>query len=76
MLVWSINITEDTTDEEILAQTRGYSVRFAKTAIRFRDKLIERYGEEGKKIRYAEAFQLSEYGKKPTKEIIDELFNF
>ena len=53
-----INITEDTTDEEILAQTRGYSVRFAKTAIRFRDKLIERYGEEGKKIRYAEAFQL------------------
>lgn len=71
-----INITEDTTDEEILAQTRGYSVRFAKTAIRFRDKLIERYGEEGKKIRYAEAFQLSEYGKKPSQEMIDELFNF
>lgn len=71
-----INITEDTTDEEILAQTRGYSVRFAKTAIRFRDKLIERYGEEGKKIRYAEAFQLSEYGKKPTQEMINELFNF
>ena len=71
-----INITEDTTDEEILSATRGYSVRFAKTAIRFRDKLIERYGEEGKKIRYAEAFQLSEYGKKPTQEMIDELFNF
>ncbi len=71
-----INITEDTTDEEILAQPRGYSVRFAKTAIRFRDKLIERYGEEGKKIRYAEAFQLSEYGRKPTQEMLDELFKF
>lgn len=71
-----INITEDTTDEEILAQSRGYAVRFAKTAIRFRDKLIERYGEEGKKIRYAEAFQLSEYGRKPTQEMIDTLFNF
>lgn len=71
-----INITEDTTDEEILSKTRGYSVRFAKTAIRFRDKLIERYGEEGKKIRYAEAFQLCEYGKKPSKELIDALLNF
>ncbi len=71
-----INITEDTTDEEILAQTRGYAVRFAKTAIRFRNKLIERYGEEGKKIRYAEAFQLSEYGRKPTEEMINTLFKF
>ncbi len=71
-----INITQSTTDEEILAQPRGYASRFAKTAIRFRDKLIERYGEEGKKIRYAEAFQLCEYGRKPTKEFIDTLFNF
>ena len=70
-----MNITKDTTDEEVMAAKRGYSVRFAKTAARFRNKLIEKYGvEKGSKVRYAEAFQLSEYGSKPTEEFNKTLF--
>ncbi len=71
-----MNITQDTTDEEIMAYTGfGYAVRFAKVAARFRKELIERYGEEkGSKIRYAEAFQISEYGRQPGKKEIEELF--
>lgn len=72
-----MNITNDTTDEEILSAKRGYSVRFAKTAARFRKELIERYGKEkGSKIRYAEAFEICEYGSALTKELKEALFSF
>lgn len=58
-----MEITADTTDEEVMAATRGYSVRFAKVAARFRKELMEQYGpERGSKIRYAEAFEVCEYG--------------
>jgi len=72
-----MNITEDTTDGEILAsQSHGYAVRFAKTAARFRRELIERYGEErGKKIRYAEAYELCPYGKQPDDALAKALFD-
>ena len=72
-----IEITADTTDEEIMKHSRGYAVRAARTAARFRRELIAKYGEEkGGRIRYAEAFQLCEYGAKPTKEMEKELFGF
>lgn len=75
-VLWGINVTPDTTDEEVLAQKRGYAVRFAKTAARFRRELIEKYGEEkGRKIRFAEAFGLSEYGAQPTLELEKALFD-
>ncbi len=71
-----MNITPETTDEEILAAPRGWAVRFAKTAVRFRRELMEKYGEEnGKKVRYAEAFQLCEYGAQPTQEWVNKVFN-
>lgn len=58
-----MEITEDTTDEEVMAASRGYSVRFAKTAARFRKELIEQYGQmRGSRIRYAEAYEICEYG--------------
>jgi LmbE family N-acetylglucosaminyl deacetylase len=70
-----MNITEHTTDEEIMAAPRGYAVRFAKTASRFRKQLIERYGEElGRKIRYAEAYEICEYGGKLTEDMKKALF--
>lgn len=70
-----MNITSDTTDEEVMAATRGWAVRFAKTAARHRQKLIEIYGQErGSKIRYAEAFEVCEYGAQPTQEWINEVF--
>ena len=69
-----MEITEDTTDEEILAASRGYRVRYAKTASRFRKELIAHYGEEkGRKVRYAEAFEVCEYGA-PINDEIRALF--
>jgi LmbE family N-acetylglucosaminyl deacetylase len=43
----------------------------------FRKKLIEFYGEErGGKVRYAEGFELCEYGRSPSKEELKKLFPF
>ncbi len=71
-----MDITADTTDEEVMNAERGYAVRYAKTAARFRNELIERYGKEkGARIRYAEAFEVSEYGRQPNAEIENALFN-
>ena len=70
-----MEITADTTDEEILAAPRGYAVRFAKVAAKFRKELIERYGaERGSKIRYAEAYELCEYGRQPDEALKNALF--
>ena len=65
-----MEIKQDTTDEEVMKARRGYSVRFAKTAARFRKELIEQYGVEyGSKIRYAEAFEVCEYGGSLTEAV-------
>jgi len=51
--------------------------RFAYTADRFRKGLIKWYGEEqGRKIRYAEAFEICEYGRRPSQEELKRLFPF
>ena len=72
-----MNITSKTTDKEVMAAKRGYAVRFAKTAARFRKELIKRYGRKiGKKIRYAEAYELCEYGAPLTDELKKALFPF
>ena len=72
-----MNITSDTTDEEVMAAERGYAVRYAKTAARFRRELIEHYGEErGSKVRFAEAFELCEYGRQPDAEFDKILFGY
>jgi LmbE family N-acetylglucosaminyl deacetylase len=55
----------------------NFRARFARTADRFRDRLIALYGEEiGSKVRYAEAFEICEYGRQPTEEEIRQLFPF
>jgi LmbE family N-acetylglucosaminyl deacetylase len=49
--------------------------RCASIANRYRDKLIELYGEEqGKKVRYAEAFEVCEYGHHPDAKDLRRLF--
>lgn len=46
-------------------------------ANRFRDQLVEWYGEDaGKAVKYCEAFEVCEYGKRPTQEELKELFPF
>ncbi len=67
------------TEEERAAKREqvkaNFKRRFAAVADRCRDKLIELYGEEaGKKVQYAEAFEICEYGRRPSKEEILKLF--
>lgn len=72
-----MEITPDTTDEEVMAASRGYAVRYAKVAARFRKELIAKYGsEKGSKIRYAEAYQMCEYGRQPDEDLTKALFPF
>ena len=74
-----MNITEKTTDEEILSlpSESGYAIRYAKPAAQFRKELIRRYGEKrGSEIRYAEAYEICEYGKQPTEEELKMIFPF
>ena len=55
----------------------GFKKRFASTAQRFRDKLRELYGApRGDAVQYAEAFEISEYGRRPTAEDLRRLFPF
>lgn len=51
------------------------SGRDTRVADRFRDRLIDIYGEEkGKQIQHAEAFELCEYGRQPSEQELFELF--
>jgi len=55
----------------------GFKARAAATADRHRKKLLELYGEEaGAKVRYAEAFEICEYGRRPSATEIRGLFPF
>jgi len=50
---------------------------WARTADRFRAKLIDELGpERGKEVRFAEAFEICEYGRKPDKQEMKQLFPF
>ncbi len=52
-----------------------FARRDERTADKYREMLIELYGEEkGKKIKYAEAFEVCEYGRQPSKEELKKLF--
>lgn len=54
-----------------------YYSRFASTANVFRDELAEWYGKDrASKIKYAEAFEICEYGRRPPKDEIRKLFPF
>ncbi len=71
------DITNDTTDDEIVALTRGVGKLFAMPAVRYRRELIERYGEaRGSRVRFAEAYQVCEYGAPLTDVMKAELFPF
>ncbi len=51
--------------------------RQSSEANKFRDTLIHFYGEQrGKKIKYAEAFELCEYGRRPRPDELRQLFPF
>lgn len=55
----------------------SFAKGFAGEANRFRDKLIELYGEEkGKAVHSAEAFEICEYGRRPAMKELKVLFPF
>lgn len=51
-----------------------FLARSADVADRFRDRLVERYGDAGRDVEYAEAFAASEYGAPLPDERVPELF--
>jgi len=56
---------------------QSFERRFAGPANQFRTQLVEWYGQDqAGKIRYAEAFEICEYGRRPSNEEIRELFPF
>ena len=58
-----------------LAERRKSS--YARSADRFRETLVKWYGpEKGNAVKYAEAFQICEYGRRPSGEQIRQLFPF
>jgi LmbE family N-acetylglucosaminyl deacetylase len=51
--------------------------RYAAVADKYRDALVKWYGEKrGKAARYAEAFEICEYGRRPTDAELRKLFPF
>jgi LmbE family N-acetylglucosaminyl deacetylase len=57
--------------------TRKFQERDAAVANENRDLLVAYYGEaRGRAFRFAEAFELSEYGSQPTREELKRLFPF
>lgn len=55
----------------------SFRQRFARIANQHRDRLVELYGpEKGQAVKYAEAFEICEYGRQPGAEEIRQLFPF
>lgn len=56
---------------------QGFMGRQEALANRFRSKLAEWYGDEAAaKVKYAEAFEVCEYGRRPDKDELAQLFPF
>jgi N-acetylglucosamine malate deacetylase 1 len=59
-------------DKQVRERLAG---RYAAQANKYRDSLVEYYGEErGKAVKYAQAFEICEYGSQPTKDELRKLF--
>jgi len=61
--------------KEILA--RSWQRRQGGIAERYRESLLRWYGvEKGQQVKYAEAFEVCEYGRQPSEGELKELFPF
>ena len=70
----------ETPDEKTARQKQvldSFSRRFAGSADRFRESLAAWYGEDkAKDVAYAEAFEICEYGRQPSRDELRKLFPF
>ncbi len=69
----------DTPEEHTARQAtvrESFRKRFGGTAERFREELREWYGDAAAEVDAAEAFEICEYGRQPSKEELRELFPF
>src|ERR1043166_9337447 len=56
---------------------RNLAARYAGYANNYRDALVKFYGaEKGKSVRYAQAFEVCEYGRQPSEQELKQLFPF
>ena len=56
---------------------RNLARRYAAAAEQYRDALVKFYGEErGRKIQYAQAFEVCEYGRQPSQDDLKKIFPF
>lgn len=71
------DIPEDPEKRREWVRTQTSIKRSYDGANTYREELIKKYGpERGAKVKAAEAFEISEYGRIPTQEEIDEIFSF
>lgn len=63
-------------DLNIKTASNNSEYREATPAVKYREKIVERYGEKARGTLFAEAFQTSEYGAELTEENIKVLFPF
>jgi len=56
---------------------RDLAKRYAGYADSYRDALVKFYGEQqGQKVRYAQAFEICEYGRQPSRDELKQMFPF
>lgn len=56
---------------------KGLARRYAGQADSYREALIQHYGaERGKGVRYAQAFEVCEYGRQPSRDELKQIFPF
>ena len=71
------HIDENTPDKDILARKfSGQNQRVALVAAKYREKLVERYGDAGNRVVYAEAYAVCEYGSPLTEEKKQQIFPY
>jgi N-acetylglucosamine malate deacetylase 1 len=64
-------------EQRVKEVRNGQYNRYRAIAERFRKELVDAYGKErGEKAKYAEAFEICEYGRKPDKAELKKLFPF
>lgn len=76
-ILGSVPTDPDDRREWLATDSIGGLEEMRNTADRFRDLLVDRYGEaRGREVEYAEGFEISEYGGDLTPALLEDLFSY